>query len=551
MNALVLRTLSSKCRKVDEGKIFNRAKGVLQRDSPVTSFDDVSKVLRILFCGKHTNVQAFINHCKWLKQHWKADGTPEEVELLEAFRQAYGVKIPTSTTSSPSLSDPTRLLETEDPDSNPQQYAPLAPQDTTRVSDTLPGPGRPVRAVEPIPTPRIHLTPARPPQNPRGRTDPSEQRRNISPAAASTFVSAGPSEGEHAPSKPLQWDFEGKYNHKFNFNVPLTLRPSSDKVPHATSEPSLPTISSYKAEHPPSRAPSPPAQVPRTSPEARTPLASPDSSKSIDSDNRSWKPGDWDVRDSESSLNPFNFRHPLRPTTIQKISKDDTFIEQKEREVSSTQPALFEAKSHPNTSELEAGDKPMICKAPVIDDYIREAIKKNTIREGHVYILKAPKYFEKNYPGEIRLVKIGIAGNVSQRISELKKNCGLDDLERVTDDEDVAIDLYYKVEELVHSELRNFRRYIKCGKCGAGKSKGLGHREWFAVSEAVALQTVQRWRRFIEQKPCDENGILLDSWSSMMRTHRPKSEEYNDHDGRHHRWNRWLEEGINKSQTPQ
>jgi hypothetical protein len=71
-------------------------------------------------------------------------------------------------------------------------------------------------------------------------------------------------------------------------------------------------------------------------------------------------------------------------------------------------------------------------------------------------------------------VKIGIAVDVNKRVSDLKNDCGLFDLERVEDREDIPHRWYYKIEELVHSELANFNRVLKCGKCRTGKGNVLG-----------------------------------------------------------------------------
>jgi hypothetical protein len=59
---------------------------------------------------------------------------------------------------------------------------------------------------------------------------------------------------------------------------------------------------------------------------------------------------------------------------------------------------------------------------------------------------------------------------------------------------------------------------------------------------------VQRWRRFILEAPYDENGILTDHWSEMVKhsniNWQAADEEYDDHERRQNRWDRWLEEGI-------
>jgi hypothetical protein len=173
-------------------------------------------------------------------------------------------------------------------------------------------------------------------------------------------------------------------------------------------------------------------------------------------------------------------------------------------------------------------------------------------KEGYIYIFKSPEYFRNYFPNEPPLLKIGMAKDVSKRMEILRGKCGLLDLSRVADCEDRPMQFYWKVEELVHTELQNFQRLFKC-KCRNAKSTETEHQEWFAVEEEVAPRTVQRWRRFIELEPYDENGILKGYWSNMIRPkkmeHPDAEEQWNDSRSRDRRWTKWLDEGVKECEN--
>jgi hypothetical protein len=138
-----------------------------------------------------------------------------------------------------------------------------------------------------------------------------------------------------------------------------------------------------------------------------------------------------------------------------------------------------------------------------------------------VYILKAPNYFKDKVP----CVKIGIAKNVEQRCNNLSATCGFTDLSECPQSDAVAIprELAARVEKLCHMELSSFRMVMECdkGKCGARHT--VSHKEWFAVSELVAVQTVKRWLRFIELMPYHNQGKysemsgIRDDWQKAIQ----------------------------------
>ncbi|KAK7449133.1 hypothetical protein Landi51_06212 [Colletotrichum acutatum] len=65
-------------------------------------------------------------------------------------------------------------------------------------------------------------------------------------------------------------------------------------------------------------------------------------------------------------------------------------------------------------------------------------------------------------------------------------------------------------EKLVHAELANFCR---SWACGCGKK----HREYFEVSDEIALEVWSRWTKFCEQEPWDSQGRLLPMWEHRLR----------------------------------
>jgi hypothetical protein len=246
-----------------------------------------------------------------------------------------------------------------------------------------------------------------------------------------------------------------------------------------------------------------------------------------------------------------------RPRPIKKPhrnkSKDNTCLEQiTSSVVAACGPPLFQASKGPKDSECSPTTETERLRQnrcpSTIDVLIRDAIMNQVNKQGHVYIFKSPEYFRRFIPNEQPLLKIGMAKGVSKRMEDPRGKCGMFDLARVADFEVRPMKSYWKVGELVHTELLNFRRLFDCKKCRNAKGTETEHQEWFAVDEEVALRTVQRWRRFIELEPYDENGILKDQWSRMMRPknmkHPDAEEQWNDSQSRDICWTKWLDEGA-------
>jgi T5orf172 domain len=114
---------------------------------------------------------------------------------------------------------------------------------------------------------------------------------------------------------------------------------------------------------------------------------------------------------------------------------------------------------------------------------MKKLLRSPIERNGYVYILTA-KF------NSVPMVKIGVTSNVEKRIQGLSKGCceaaGLNfkEYERRT--------MMHKerVEALVHKELDTFKLPSKWCK--------IAHREFFEVCPEVALQSVERWKRFVD-----------------------------------------------------
>ncbi|RDL36005.1 uncharacterized protein BP5553_06617 [Venustampulla echinocandica] len=315
-----------------------------------------------------------------------------------------------------------------------------------------------------------------------------------------------------------------------------TPRPSVNGQPEAATGPALTSSTPHMLD----------SDVPRDV-VARTDTVSEMTAISVPA---SFSPTSWDGFYKE----PVGAGNPrLGPQKIpqRQRSKDDTCLDQLARSLAAVTPPL----SNPNTERQipapESTNKVYRPNTPLFIDYaVRREIMDGVDKEGHVYILKAPEYFQQNFPEGPPMLKIGKSADIPGRINSLRTSCGLLDLARVEDPEDRPLKLYWKIERLVHAELRNFNQILKCTKCRGKKGSETEHTEWFAVTEEVALRTVQRWRRFIQQEPYGDNGILKEFWSWKIISDnlpKPKNEKWDDSKNRDERWTKWLEDGENRS----
>ncbi|OCK81596.1 hypothetical protein K432DRAFT_442248 [Lepidopterella palustris CBS 459.81] len=179
-----------------------------------------------------------------------------------------------------------------------------------------------------------------------------------------------------------------------------------------------------------------------------------------------------------------------------------------------------------------------------VDKKLRDVILERFPSTSHyVYVLNAPAYFKERKM--VERVKIGHSGDVEKRIQDIERTCGITGLKQVHDQDGIAIPYYMRLENLVHTELRNFRKPLQCGKEKCRNKSG--HSEWYEVNEKVALESVKLWRNFLKKDPYDANGVLKSEWSRILLEEtfvnamsENVNEAWNDHEKRRRRWNTLL-----------
>lgn len=136
--------------------------------------------------------------------------------------------------------------------------------------------------------------------------------------------------------------------------------------------------------------------------------------------------------------------------------------------------------------------------------------------EGRIYTLCMP-----DHPGYI---KIGRTTQTIMKRRDQIQRCIEFKLISANDDDHCPIPNHGRVENLIHAELRNYRRCFPCAVCKqkskleelkGEKSKnkrhdcdGLKmHGEWFKIDQAKALQVVGRWREWISTGPYRDGAL--------------------------------------------
>lgn len=220
------------------------------------------------------------------------------------------------------------------------------------------------------------------------------------------------------------------------------------------------------------------------------------------------------------------------------------------KDTRSDQTAQPQQSSAPLTFQRDLKLPVPIIHQGVIDGTISEEICSSIPRGGYVYIFKS---------ADRNLVKIGKATNVARRKQQIRTGCQLEDLDEV-DSGSYHIRYPERVERLVHLELLNFRANVICQHLRGNSSEEIEqeHREWFDVPEDVAVQSVQRWREFVEKAYTPE-GTIREHWarkatlmprsSSLERRYlKTGLEEGNEsdlkrhHQLRHERYRDWMED---------
>jgi hypothetical protein len=106
---------------------------------------------------------------------------------------------------------------------------------------------------------------------------------------------------------------------------------------------------------------------------------------------------------------------------------------------------------------------------------------------GFVYLFWDKEYFGK--------VKIGYTNNLAQRLKRWNRECKREhDYHSITENQ-VEMPHVHRVEQLIHTELKECRLRRKCDGCGKL------HKEWFEANQVHVVKVMKKWREWILQKP--------------------------------------------------
>jgi hypothetical protein len=144
----------------------------------------------------------------------------------------------------------------------------------------------------------------------------------------------------------------------------------------------------------------------------------------------------------------------------------------------------------------------------VIDSNLIEEMTSPIPQGGYVYIFKSPAR---------KLVKIGKATDVNLRKKQIQTGCQLAYFDQV-EVGSVYVKHPDRVAKLVHLELENFRARMICQDHeheATREAVEQEHKEWFDVSEIVALESVLLWSDFVDQAYTSE-GALTENWARML-----------------------------------
>jgi hypothetical protein len=138
---------------------------------------------------------------------------------------------------------------------------------------------------------------------------------------------------------------------------------------------------------------------------------------------------------------------------------------------------------------------------------------------------------------EKKVMKIGrTTGSEYVRLATISKGCQHALIEKQDDLEHMPIRLHGRAEILMHKELEDFRYSFSC-RCKKVKA----HREYFDIGKDVALDVVQRWRRFCDSEPYGRDGKLKPFWEQRLRHMKcfGKPEDDADHWSLAKRWDKF------------
>jgi hypothetical protein len=106
---------------------------------------------------------------------------------------------------------------------------------------------------------------------------------------------------------------------------------------------------------------------------------------------------------------------------------------------------------------------------------------------GFIYL-----YWDKAFFGKI---KIGYTQDLAARLKQWKKQCNPENAYHSGAESQVEMPHVFRVEQLIHTELKECRLRRRCDGCGKT------HKEWFEANEAHAVKVLRKWRDWMLQEP--------------------------------------------------
>jgi len=109
------------------------------------------------------------------------------------------------------------------------------------------------------------------------------------------------------------------------------------------------------------------------------------------------------------------------------------------------------------------------------------------MESGFVYL-----FWDKAYFG---VVKIGYTNDLATRLKAWNRDCKRQHDYHSSAEIQVEMPHMQRVEQLIHTELKECRLRRRCEGCGRL------HREWFEASQAHVVKVMKKWREWIQQHP--------------------------------------------------
>jgi hypothetical protein len=106
---------------------------------------------------------------------------------------------------------------------------------------------------------------------------------------------------------------------------------------------------------------------------------------------------------------------------------------------------------------------------------------------GFIYL-----YWDKAFFGK---VKIGYTNDLARRLEEWKRECNPENAYHSGSESRVEMPHVFRVEQLIHTELKGYRLKRKCDGCGKM------HKEWFEANEVHVVKVLKKWRDWMLQGP--------------------------------------------------